>query len=316
MGIWDDIKGQFGTMGRMTNQLVIVNVAIFLVLGICGEFSKLLNNNLYTYYNDWLALNSNFKTILLRPWTVISHGFLHYDLLHVLFNMLWLYFFGRTLEEYIGKRKILPLYIYSVLFGAFLAVVSLNVFPVFSESKHILLGASAAVMGIVWATVTLVPEHRFNLIFLGPVKIIYIAAFMTVLDLLAVAGTNGGGAIAHLGGALMGFVYIKQLQVGNDFSKSFNRLWDGFLGLFQSRKKMKVSHRNPSVQQKRKQSKPKSTKRDYFKGSQPEDKPSQNEEDRQKELDSILDKISKGGYDSLSKAEKAFLFKVSNEKDS
>ncbi|MBX2845491.1 MAG: rhomboid family intramembrane serine protease [Saprospiraceae bacterium] len=306
-------------MGKMTTQLVIVIVGIFLLINIPIQIAKLFEFSLKPYIDNWVATPDSFERLITRPWTIISYGFLHYGIWHILFNMLWLYWFGVLLEEYLGKRKILPVFIYGVLAGALLFLVAYNLFPLFDGKTAILLGASAGVMAVVWAAVTLLPEHRFNLIFLGPIKIVYIAAFMTVIDLLSLSGGNAGGNFAHLGGALMGFLYIKQMQRGKDLSKPFNRLMDGIANLFQPRKKLRVSYRkSANRKERRKETKPRSSKRDYLSRKEKVTVTETEVKDkakRQQKIDKILDKISQAGYDSLTKEEKAFLFKVSNEKD-
>jgi hypothetical protein len=209
--------------------------------------------------------------------------FMHANIWHLLFNMLWFYWFGQIFEEFLGKRRTLGLYFMGGLAGAFLFVFSYNVFPFFTHvnaaAGSVLVGASASVMTIMVATATLVPDYTISLIFIGPVRIKWLVLFFVILDFLSIADLNAGGELAHLGGALIGFMYIKQLQNGNDWI-------EGIRKLFKPRPKLKVVATNHSR---------KST-----------DLP------RQEEIDLILDKISKSGYDSLNKQEKEILFRASN----
>ena len=284
--------------GSMIMKLIMINVAIYIITNIVFAFGALFQVDLQSVFLDWFAVHSNLKHLLYTPWTLITSGFIHGGLFHILFNMLWLYWIGRILEEYIGSRKILPLYIYAVIAGCIFFIVAYNVFPLFQDVAPIAYarGASAAVAAIVWATVTLLPNHTIRLFLIGTVPLIYIAAFMSAWDLINIASSNAGGAIAHLGGALMGFLYIKLYQNGTDLSTGFNKLMDWIATLFQGRKKpnLKVKYSKPSNQPTH------STKR-------------QKNKQKEQQLNTILDKIGSSGYESLSKEEKEFLFHQSNQ---
>jgi len=197
--------------------------------------------------------------------------------------MLWLYWFGQIFEEYLGNNRTLGLYFMGGIAGAILFILSYNTLPFFTHQNaayfSTLAGASAGVMAIMIATATLLPNYAISLIFIGPVKLKWLALFFVILDFLGIAGSNAGGELSHLGGALMGFVYIKQLQRGHD--------WVGTIAnLFKPKPKLKVVSKNTSK--------------------------SSNDLPRQEDIDLILDKISKSGYDSLSKQEKEILFRASN----
>ena len=223
--------------------------------------------------------------------------FLHEGFMHILFNLLWLYFGGRIFSEFLGDKKLISTYILGGFAGAALYIVSFNIFPVFSEVYEIsrLLGASASVLAVLIAISTYMPDYTVRLLFLGNVKLKYIAIFSIVLDILSIPNSNSGGHISHLGGALFGYLYVKQLQKGKDWSLVFYR-WINTLGtLFKSKpkkSKIKVVHRK--------------SRDDYEYNAQ-----KVNEQER---VDQILDKISKSGYDSLSKEEKDFLFKASQKR--
>jgi hypothetical protein len=224
--------------------------------------------------------------------------FLHYQLLHILFNMLFLFWFGRILYEFVGNRKILPIYFYGGLAGAALAVIMFQLPPLQDAPGDVMLGASAGVMAIVVAAATIAPNYTVFLLFIGPVRLKYIALVVILLDVIAIPGpVNTGGHLAHLGGALLGFLFINQLQRGRDWSIGFNRLFEALTSLFSRRRSPRVVYRSrerrTSPAQKRRSAR-------YEKG-------------KQEYLDEILDKIAKSGYENLTKEEKEFLFKVSKE---
>lgn len=312
--IWDDIKYEF-RKGDMIIQLIFVNIAVFLFLGLTSLIVGLFigREDLAATIARQFTLPADLSQLITRPWTIITHMFAHAGLFHILFNMLWLYWLGRILQEYIGQRKILPLYVLGALAGAALYVLAYNVIPAFQGSVHIAeaLGASAGVMAIIVGTATLLPDFRINLLLIGPVKLKWLALVAIILDILAINGANAGGSIAHLGGALFGYLYIRQLQSGNDWSRGFNLLMDYLVSLFQSKKGPRVHYRNTG--QKKKRSYSYST---TGKGTKQQNQQQQqtNKEARQQKLDEILDKISESGYDGLTKEEKEFLFKMSNDK--
>ena len=206
-------------------------------------------------------------------------------------NLLWLYWFGTIFIQELGLKKLLSTYILGGLAGGLLYILFYNVFPVFGDVKaaSIALGASASVMAVVIATATYQPERRMNLIFIGPVKIVYIALIMFIFTSMVDFSVNTGGKIAHIGGALMGFLFAYYYKRGKDISKGFDRLMDGMATWFKpGKEKMKVTYKRPSDDI------------EYNKQKKEE----------QKEIDQILDKISKAGYDSLTAREKELLFKM------
>lgn len=302
--ILDDIKRQF-TSGNVVNQLIIINIVVFLVInlvnviGFLASSDKGIASAWLGKILGWIMLPANPRDLLTHPWTLFTHMFAHYEFLHLLFNLLWLYWFGRIISEFIGHKKILPLYIMGGLTGAILLIAAYNIFPGLHAGMPVVkaLGASAGVLAIVVAAATLVPDYSIFLLFFGSVKIKYIAIIMVALDLISIPDFNSGGHIAHLGGALFGFVFIKQLQLGNDWSKPFNDLIDWITGIFSRSKQPRVVYK--SRQPRPKVRKPVSA--DVGEGG------------KQDRVDAILDKIASSGYDSLSKEEKEFLFRVSKE---
>ena len=246
----------------------------------------------YQLVSHYLTLPASPKLLLFRPWTILTHMFVHDGFLHVLFNMMWLYFGGTLFLTFHDSKKLLSTYLLGGLSGALLFILSMNLLPIFKDSIAFAVGASAAVLAIVVAVATTAPNYVVRLVLIGPVKLKYIAIVSVLLDVLLIPQGNAGGHIAHLGGAFFGFIFASQLKRGNDLTVDFlkpifwlrDRIPSGGKGI-------KVVH-----------SKPKSRyEYNEEKGS------------KQEQVDAILDKIKRSGYDSLSKKEKEILFKASKE---
>lgn len=289
--------------GNVIMQIIALNVAVFVLVVLTGLFIKLfLGQEVMAQKMEqilgWLMVPSNLRVLMWRPWTLVTHMFLHYEIFHILFNMLVFFWFGKIIQEFIGNKKLFPLYIYGGLSGALFFILSYNIFPgLYAEaSTATALGASAAVMAVVVAAATLVPDYTIFLLFLGAVRIKYVALFMVISDLaMATLIPNTGGHIAHLGGALFGYIFIKQLQAGYDWSKPFNNFFESIGRFFSSRKQPRVVYKTTAQQAKKKPRTAEFT------------------DEQQQRVDEILDKIKRSGYDSLSKEEKEFLFRVSNQ---
>lgn len=235
---------------------------------------------------DNLQLPANFWLFLRKPWTLVTTIFTHIGLWHVLWNMLFLWWFGKIVWDLLGNRRSINIFLLGGLFGSVCYLLAYNLIPALIVGNELvmLIGASGAVYAIAVAAATLVPDHTFNLIFLGPIRIKYIVAFFLFTSLLGTVGDNVGGNIVHLSGALFGYIYIVQLRRGTDLAKPFNRMAAWFSSLGKPR--LKVSRG----------------------GAPPKD-----DKINQQEIDRILDKISRSGYDSLSKMEKEKLFKASQK---
>ena len=231
------------------------------------------------------------SALLLKPWTIISYMFLHQDFFHLFFNMLMLYWSGKIFLEYLGNKKFISTYILGGLAGAALFIIAFNIFPVFNSHKHFAyaMGASASVLAVLVAIATFLPNYSIHLLFIGAVRFQYIALFMVVVDILSIEKGNPGGHIAHLGGALYGFIYIKLMQQGRDISAWFDKLINFFATLFKPKSKLKIA----------------------YKRTMNDDDYNTNKILKQKKIDEILDKISTSGYESLSKQEKELLFNMS-----
>lgn len=297
MNPFDEFKRTFSKQGALV-QLIMINVGVFLFLKILGVlFFLFKQENLEQLVLSYLALPADPQMILRKPWTIISYMFLHYDFFHILFNMLWLYWFGKIFLEYLNPKKLISVYLIGGLAGGLVYVLAFNLFPAFqaSVSQSIALGASAAVLAIVMAIAFYVPDYTLHLMFFGPVKLKYIALVTVLIDILSIRSGNAGGHLAHLGGALFGFLYATQLRRGKDISNGFSRFMDSLFSLFKRRPKMKVTFKKP-------EGKPE-TDMDYNARRAAE----------QRTIDQILDKIARQGYEGLSKEEKEILFKSSKK---
>ncbi len=279
--LWNKYK-----YGNYLIKIIYINTAVFILISLVRVFTFLLkvdNQGLY-YPVNYLMLPSNINTLLHEPWTLLTYMFTHEEILHILFNMLWLYWFGKIFIDYLSSKKFLYTYLIGGLFGAFFFIAAFNIFPAFSNvvASAKALGASAAVIAIVVAITAYIPDYKMNIIFIGEVKMKYIALITIVIDFLSIAGENSGGHIAHLGGAFYGLIY--GLSLRNN----------------------KISFKIPKIRWLKKREKKHKTTRTMSDSDYNYEKAQQ-----QKEIDHILDKIAKSGYDSLSKKEKETLFKSS-----
>jgi len=288
MGFWQNIYYRVFKSGSKLYMLIGINVIIFLAIGAASVLENLLLNsdNVYQLAYSYLTLPSYLPRLAAHFWTPLTYMFMHADFLHLLFNMLWLYWLGQIFEEFLGDKRILGLYLMGGLAGALFFVGSYNLFPMFTQNGIYVgasvVGASASVMAIIAAAATITPNYEIMLFGILPIKLKWIAIFYVATGFWGIKGPNAGGEIAHLGGALMGFLYVKQLQRGNDWIAGIANLFK-----FKKRSKLKVASTNRNIVT--------------------DDAP------RQEEIDRILDKISTTGYDNLSKQEKDTLFRASKK---
>ncbi|WP_162428819.1 rhomboid family protein [Pontibacter pudoricolor] len=300
MSILQDIKDAFRQPNNTLKQLILINVIVFVVLIVLRLLLTFtVGPGAYDYLMSFVALHSDMGTFITRPWTLISYFFTHQGFLHIIFNMLNLYWFGQLVREYLGDKKLLSLYVIGGIAGGVLYMLSYNFIPYFEDraASSVMIGASASVLAIVVAAATLLPNYTFNLILIGPVRIKYIALFLVLLSMSGAVGDNAGGNIAHLGGALIGWLFIKQLQRGSDMGRPLHAFFGFVTGLFKRRPKLKVTHRRNTT----------------FAGSSNGSATTVTGKPSQKEIDLILDKISSSGYESLSKEEKQKLFQASQK---
>lgn len=294
----EEIKKMFRN-GNIIIKLIFVNVAVFIVVNILGLFSFLSGLSSTDGLIRWLAVPADLHVLLYRPWTIITYMFLHQGFLHILFNMLWLFWFGKIFLEFLNKKQMLSVYLLGGISGAALYILAFNVIPVFKPMApvSVALGASASVYAVVVAISAFVPDYAIGLMFIGRVKIKWVALFIIVLDIFSIADGNAGGHIAHLGGALFGYWFAMRIKKQSDITRVFTNFTDGLAEWFKPKPKMRVT------ENKFKAKKP-TTDREY----------NSQKAASQEEIDLILEKISRSGYESLSKKEKETLFKFSNKK--
>ncbi len=288
MKLIQDIKYFFLSTDNAIRKIIGINILVFLVTGFVNLMLYLskADATYWHVFNRALMLPALFGTFFTQPWSIISYMFLHDSFFHILFNMLWLYWIGNILQEYLGNRKLYEAYFAGGVIGGLIYMVSYHVFPAFESSLPyaFAIGASACVLSIVAATATLLPDYTISLLFFGNVKLKWLALISIVLDLISIPNGNAGGHIAHLGGALCGFLYIHFL-----YKRGGHLVPDKLYSLFKPSSKLKVFSHSKNI---------KATSRRNA---------------SQEEVDAILDKISKSGYDSLTKHEKETLFKASKD---
>lgn len=301
-GIFDDFRNAFRKPNNGLLQIIFINILVFLVL----LFSKVILtlsgfSGFYQTFVSKISIPSSFYKFLFQPWSILTYFFAHTDFFHILFNMLFLYWFGGLVHEYLGNRRLVNVYILGGIVGGLLFMIAYNLIPYFKPliDSSLMLGASGAAFAVVVAAATLLPDYTFMLLFIGPVRIKYIALFYIIVSIASTVGTNAGGNIAHLGGALIGFIYIKQLRKGVDLGSPISAVFDFIKSLFvevPQKPQMKVTHRSY-------------TNVGYNQSTHftSDDAPNENE------VDELLDKISRSGYESLSKDEKLKLFKASQK---
>lgn len=284
----------------MLIKLIFINIGVFLALRIgaiiCtfGEFD--IDNTLL----HWIELPSSPAELLTRPWTFITYMFAQFDIFHILFNMLWLYWFGTVFLLTENAKQLVALYFYGGICGALAFIMAYNTFPYFAYTDGWLIGASASVIAIVVATAMRHPDYKMHLIFFGAVSLKWIAVVTIAIDFLSINGTNAGGHIAHLGGAAIGLLYGYMLNKGTDITRPFNSAIDNLVSTW---KGIKASS---TKQPKAKRYNANSTSQQSSNSQQTTSTPNDREI-----LDMILDKIKKSGYTSLSDEEKKRLFDVS-----
>lgn len=284
--LFEDIKYKVLQSGNPVFLYIGLNTFIFVVMALLGVVLFLSGNSsagLKELVLDYVAFPVSLDKLLYRFYTPLTYQFFHDGIFHLLFNMLWLYWLGQIFLEYLKPRQFHFVYLAGGLAGALFYSLAFHIFPAFKDSiqNSVIIGSSAAVMAIVVATATLLPNFSIRMLFFGDVKLKYLAVAYVVLDLIGVGSTNAGGSFAHLGGAFLGFIYIKALAKGNDWSAIFKKSTRP--------SKLKVN------------------RNDNYKPNNG----SKSDRVSQREIDAVLDKISKSGYDKLTKEEKEILFKAS-----
>ena len=286
-----DLKLRFRS-GSVLTKLIYINIGVFIVVRLAALALKLFGFS-YAPFLTWLEMPSSPIMLLHRPWTLITYMFLHYGFLHIIFNMLWLYWFGQNFLQFLNPRQLGGLYVLGGIAGGMLYFACYNLLPYFHNvsASSFLLGASAAVMAIVFAISFYQKDYVINLLFIGRVKLIYLAIASFLIDLLAITSDNAGGHIAHIGGALFGIWFATSYMRGHDLTAPMNRLIDKFVNLFRRRPKLYVSTRHSET--------------DYEYNAR--------KHREQADIDEILDKLKRSGYESLSSDEKRRLFDASKK---
>ncbi len=300
---FDDFKAFFRSKNILA-RIIIINVVVFLAVNIISILLNLFQIDPYYYVNNlqvskvlyWLAVPADLSALVIKPWTIITYMFLHEGIWHLFFNMLILYFVGRVFYQYLGRKLLLNTYIIGGVGGALLYIVAFNFFPLFSNEAltAVALGASASVYAIVVGIIAYAPEYSFNLLIIGRVKLKYVVIFYIIQDLLQIDKSNAGGHIAHLGGALTGYLFVLIITKKGKFN-----LFDfSQMNIFRSKTKYTKFR----------------TIKNETKRPLKDDEYNTQKVEKQKMIDHILDKINKSGYENLTKEEKELLFKASNKK--
>ena len=287
----EDIKKKFSS-GNSLTKLIYINVGVFLLVQLLYVFSFLFSLPSLTI-TDYFSLPANTSILAKKPWSIITYMFLHNGFMHLLFNLLWLYFGGKIFLSFFDNKKLTSTYVLGGISGAILFIISFNLFPAFENSlpNAMALGASASVLAIIMAISTKSPNYIIRLFLIGNVKLKHIAVFSITLDILSIPQGNAGGHIAHLGGAFFGYLYVKQLNGGNDMASGFNKTMDYLSSILRNTPKLKKAYSRKKSDQ------------DFRKEKMQE----------QAKIDKILDKIAKSGYDGLTKQEKDILFRASKK---
>jgi len=299
-GPLDEIK-RIIRINPVLTKFILINTGIW----ILGKFIQVIFYLFNTpdvaiadaWIVSWFALPAWLPSLYAHPWTLVTYMFLHIEFWHILFNMLWLFWFGKIFLEFMKPRQFVLTYLIGGLTGGLFYIAAFNIFPVFSGMLpvSVALGASASVMAIVMAASFYAPEYSIQLLFIGRIKIIWLALTLFIIDFFAIPSGNPGGHLAHIGGALYGFTYVWIIRY---------RFRSGFSSLFGNsfnRMKSRFRQGNPRA----------SASNPFRERPMTDDEFNLRKLQGQKKMDEILEKISKGGYDSLTREEKDFLFKSS-----
>ncbi|NVK51621.1 MAG: rhomboid family intramembrane serine protease [Flavobacteriaceae bacterium] len=266
---------------NIVEQFIAINLGVFLLLFVFNTLSFLFQTN--NAIISWFVLPATFNEFLVKPWTIISYGFVHAEFLHILMNLIALYFIGNLFIQYFTPKQFVTFYIFGTIFGGLIFMLSYNFFPAFKNdvSNSVLLGASAGVSAIFIGVATYTPNYQFKIPLIGFIKLWHLAAIWVALDIIQIPAGNAGGRLAHIGGALFGFIYVSQA------SNTDIALWSKIKSFFTIKQKpLKTVYKS-------KKSPTRQANTTY----------------KQQKINAILDKISKSGYDTLSQEEKDFLFK-------
>ena len=306
--IWEDIRREYN-YGNMITRIIIVNASVFVLINLVKVVLWMSNAGVVPgFYRElvhFFAMSSDYWHILTHPWVIITSMFLHEGLWHILINMLYLYWFGRIVGDFIGNHRILPLYLLGGLVGSVFFYISAQLLAYGGGGPVFALGASGGVMAIVMASAVLSPDYRMRLLLIGEVKLKYVVAVLIFLDIVGLASNiNTGGHFAHIGGVAFGALFISALRSGRDLSAPINRL---IQIITLQKAPVKKPSRPPKVPFMVFKNEDTGSRRRVIGEEAPK------EDDFQHRLDSILEKIKAKGYDSLTQEEKEFLFQASKK---
>ncbi len=292
MSIVEEIKRSY-KQGEVLTKFIYINIGVFVVVRLLQVFSSFSGGPGADYsLLGWISVPSEPSLLLVRPWTLFTYMFVHYEFIHFIFNVLVLYWFGKLFMAFFTPRQFVGVYILGGLAGALVYFISYNTIPVLYSNypSSLLMGASASIMAILFAATRYRPDFTVEMMFFGPVKLKYIALIYFILDLISISALkNAGGHFAHIGGAALGWYFAIQLLKGRDIIHGFNRFIDRIAALFKRKTTLTVSYKRTVSDME-------------FNAKKVH---------RQAELDRILEKIKKSGYDSLTKQEKKTLFEES-----
>ena len=263
---------------NIVEKIILFNITLYLLPFVLKTVLFLFNIKGLSIVN-WFTIDATLSEFILKPWSILTYGFIHGSFSHIFWNMLILYYFGNILKNIFGEKLILNLFLSGIVAGGLTYLISYNLFPVFKGVNSVMIGASAGVMSVLFFLAAYDPQYRIRIIFFD-IKILYIALFLFFYDIIQIPLNNSGGHIAHIGGALWGYYYSVKYNNGSDLVNSI-------LSYFK-----KNTNNKTSVKSKK-----------------------DNKNFDQNKIDEILDKISDSGYDSLTKSEKEYLFKVGKDDD-
>ena len=297
MSIITDLKNNY-ERGNISLRFIYINVGIFILTSVVNIGFTLFNRPFSLWLLQWFECPASLRRLLIQPWSLVTYMFMHADVFHILFNMLWLYWFGQLFLYLFSAKHFRGLYFLGGLCGGALYILAYNIFPFFAPyiGHSYMLGASASVLAIAVATAVREPDYRVNLLLFGAVRLKYLTLIMIVTDLLFITSSNAGGHTAHLGGAIAGFWFARSFQHGTDPTWWINKTIDTITGWFSRSKrpkkpKMKVHYGGRAA--------------DYDYNAR--------KRDREAEIDRILEKLKKSGYESLTSEEKKSLFDASKK---
>ena len=305
-GIMDEFKNAFKLPDNGLMQIIFINVAVFIAFMVTRVVLVLSGGE--SFYNTLLSfvvMPASISIFLHKPWTLITYFFMHEGFMHILYNMLFLYWFGIIIKNFLGGAKVVSLYVLGGIVGGLFYLLIYNFIPYFQDrvTLSVMLGASAGVYAVVVGAATLSPNYTIHLLFLGAVRIKYIALFYVIMSLAQSTGANAGGNLAHLGGAALGFIFIRQLQSGTDLGIPVHWFITFVKSFFVHQPKVRVTYKRSASEKASSKTKTSTTKETSASTS----------DVSQEEIDSILDKISQHGYETLSKEEKQKLFNAGSK---